>query len=564
VRVSATDLSVTPLFDDVDEATRALAAARATTVGWHRGEVLAQQGEHADAFYILLDGSVEVEIVRDGREEEFVDVLGRGDCIGDMALLLGSARTATVRALKDCRAIRFSAADFDWLLAAAPAFGTELARTIGRRLERTTHRIRRRPIERIALLAATPALDLRPLRADLAEVLRAPGGRLPAGLPPPEAVAITAVSWDLGVAPADLSAEARAALQHADAILLVGDAGAPPPAGRLGAVADLVAGLRPHPRLDLVLLHRSAPPHRGTAAWLGDARPTAWHHVRLGSRADLARLARRVVGSAVGLALSGGGARGFAHIGVLRALAEAGTPVDVVGGASMGAIVAAQHAIGLGPDEMAAVMRRSYLDRRGVRDLAIPWVAVRTGAATDAVLRQMVGDVRIEDLAVPFFCVSSDLVAATTVVHETGPLWQALRASCSLPGLVPPVRSRGRFLIDGGLLDNLPVDVMRERCSGSVIASDVSVAVDPMVPAVPPRRRLGVLAPPADLPGIYQILLRTVQLASVRDSREHDTPADLALRPPVEDVGMGDFARLDECVARGRAHTREELLRWGT
>jgi NTE family protein len=175
----------------------------------------------------------------------------------------------------------------------------------------------------------------------------------------------------------------------------------------------------------------------------------------------------------------------------------------------------------------------------------------------------MFGQTRMEDLSVPFFCVSSNLNTARSVVHETGRLWHAVRSSCSVPGLVPPVRSRGDYLVDGGLLDNLPVDAMRQRLAGKVIASDVSVAIDPMQPPDPSRLRwLGPLGPPTRMPGIVCILTRTAQLASVRDSRVAGVPADLYLNPPLGDLGMSDFGRLDEIVERSASYARRQLAEW--
>ena len=524
-------------------------------MGFPRGAVLARQGEFEHSFFILLDGSVEVVLERAGEPDEFIDVLGRGDCIGDLALLLGQERTATVRALRDCRAVHIAEDDFLWLLHASPDFTIQLARTIGSRLQRRTTRVKSaRPIERIAAVAASANVDMagfcRELEAGLAgEVNRA--GR-------PSVCELL----DAGGA-AEVGAQATKSLRDADAVLFVGDAMHAPDTAGIGRLLDLLADFRPQPRLDLVLLHRTAPPFRDTVRWLRDRR-LGWHHVEAGRQDDFHRLARRLMGRATGLVLSGGGARGFAHIGVLRAFHEAGIPIDFIAGSSMGAIVGGQHAMGLGTDEMIALMRRSYVQRGGLPDLAIPYVAIRTGTATDRQLRKMFGDTRIEDLRIPFFSVSSNLITAETVLHERGRLWHGVRSSCSVPGLLPPVRSRGGFLVDGGLLDNLPVGAMRARCAGRVVGSDVSVAVDIQMrdSARYKKRPFSALWPPSRMPGIGAILMRTAQLASVRDSRVAGIPADLYLHLPVDDVGMSDFVRLEEIVARGHEYARQKFAGW--
>ena len=556
IGVSLDDLSSSALFAAVAPPTLRECADRAQSVTFPRGTVLARQGEPADAFYLLLDGSVEVVIERSGEPDELIDVLGRGDPVGDLALLLSEERTATVRALRDCRVAQLTATDFDWLLHASADFTLELARMVAKRLHRTTHRVGQvRPVDTVAAVASSARVDLdgfcRSLEGALAEESRRADR--------PSSCTVIAV-------PADTPAGAQMAraLRDADVVLFLGAVGDPPGRGRLTELLDVLADLRPYPRLDLVLLQSSSPPYRGTGAWLGDDRVSSWHHIRPNRSEDYARLARWLAGTAVGLVLSGGGARGFAHIGVLRAFRDQQVPVDFVAGASMGAIVAAQHAMGLDPPAIVELMRGSYVSDRGRPDFTIPYVAVRSGAATNTVLKRLFGDTLIEDLPIPFFCVSSNLVDATTVVHARGRLWQAVRSSCSIPGLVPPVRFADDLLVDGGLLDNLPVAAMRERCRGRVVASDVSVAVDPLMhpSAVRRRPRLGRFGPPPRMPGIGPILMRTVELASVRDAREAGIPADLYLEPPVDHVGMSDFERLDESVALGYEHACEELAGW--
>jgi predicted acylesterase/phospholipase RssA/CRP-like cAMP-binding protein len=553
--VSTADLTTSELFASVPESILSECAGRARLVSFPRGAMLARQGEIAAAFYLLLDGSVEVIVERAGEPDEFIDVLGRGDCIGDLALLLGQERTATVRALRECRAVELSEHDFVWLLRASPDFTVQLARTIGARLQRTTHRVRRvPPIERIVAIAAATNVDIEGFRRGFEAGLRA------VVIQSASRACCEIVATD-SAAKFDISATRR--LQDADAILLVGDAADPPELERLRMLLELLGEFRPQPRFCLVLLHRSAPPYRGAMRWLKDKRIRSWSHVQLERAADFERLARRLTGRAVALVLSGGGARGFAHIGVLRAFDDAGIPIDGIAGSSMGAIVAAQHAMGLSNDAIIELMRQAYLRRRGLPDVAIPYVALRSGAATDRKLRQMFGESCIEDLPIPFFCVASNLITAEAVVHERGSLWRGVRGSCSVPGLLPPVRSRGGFLVDGGLLDNLPVAAMRQRCEGRVAASDVSVTTDlQMWMSARRRTRRLPLGPPARMPGIGAILMRSAQLASVRDSRISGMPADLYLHPPVDDFGMGDFDRLEELVEIGRAHAREQLAGW--
>jgi len=265
--------------------------------------------------------------------------------------------------------------------------------------------------------------------------------------------------------------------------------------------------------------------------------------------------------------LGGGGARGFAHIGVIRALREGGVPIDLVGGTSMGAILAAQCAMGRDDREMLAMTRRAFLGRPGRSDLTLPLVALHSGRATSRRLKNMFDDRTIEDLPIGYFCVSCNLTRAQVDVHDRGPVWFWARVSCSVPGLLPPVPYHGDLLVDGGLLDNLPVAEMRRRLGGFVAAVDVSVAVDLSVstelaaeaPWSGTSQVSRLLTGRPSLPNIVNVLMRTAEISSVRDSRVSGSPADLYLHVPVEGIAMTDFASLDRIVALGYEYTMRRL-----
>ena len=253
------------------------------------------------------------------------------------------------------------------------------------------------------------------------------------------------------------------------------------------AAAATAASLNPSlislRRVELVLLHSSNALPEGTSHWL-KARPhlTRHHHVRLSRPDSVARLSRWMAGTAVGVVLSGGGSRGLAHLGVLRALHDAGVPIDVVGGTSQGAMMAALYAQEVGWPQTQKIVRRYASEmgsaRRLASDLTLPLLSVFTGAALDHVVKEafVSGPHRIEDLWLRFFCVSTNLTIGAPSIHHQGVLWRAVRASMTLIGLVPPVVDEtGHLLCDGGYSDNLPVGAMRDQIgpSGTVIVVDV-------------------------------------------------------------------------------------------
>ena len=256
-----------------------------------------------------------------------------------------------------------------------------------------------------------------------------------------------------------------------------------------------IASRRLPVREELVLLHPgTAQRPSGTAGWLAKRDLHAHHHVRLGDQTHMQRLARRLAGRALGLVLSGGGARGFAHVGVLRAMEELGIEIDLIGGTSMGALVGGQYARGLGLHESLELNRR-FANPKQLFDYTLPLTSLMASRKLTRVMMGTYGDVRIEDLWRPFFCVSSNLTRAEAIIHRSGPLWEAVRASIAIPGIFTPILRGGDVLVDGGVMNNFPVDVMVRLCEGGpVIGSNVCPLFE-----MPPPTILG----PASVAGGY-------------------------------------------------------------
>jgi predicted acylesterase/phospholipase RssA len=297
----------------------------------------------------------------------------------------------------------------------------------------------------------------------------------------------------------------------------------------------------------------------------------AHHHVAADSPSDFARLARFLAGRATGVVLGGGGTRCFAHIGVIRALEEAGIEIDAIGGTSMGAYLAAQYALGWDPARMRAFNRETWVRVRPMQDYTLPVLSLLTGRGFRKVARDIAGEAAIEDLAMRFFCVSSNLTRARIVAHRLGPLWRGMVASISVPGLMPPVAEGGDLLVDGAVLNNLPVDVMRSLCEGTVIASDVSplvdLAVDPGVglssglwSRLFPWRRARPDGPKP--PTVVDVLSRVSTLNSTVATEVVKKQADLYLHPPTEDFTVVDWERADALMDVGYEYATRAVGEW--
>jgi NTE family protein len=274
------------------------------------------------------------------------------------------------------------------------------------------------------------------------------------------------------------------------------------------------------------------------------------------------RLARAVAGCSVGVVMSGGGARAYAHIGAVKAMRERRVPIDFLGGASMGAVIAACVAMGWSDDEIEARVRDAFVSSNPLGDHVLPVVALTRGQRVEERLKRHFGDTLIEDLETPFFCTSSEMTRGVTRIHRRGLLRDALRASISLPGILPPVVAAGELLVDGAVMNNFPTDLMNSLHRGVTIGVDVARegSISPEAFADPPGFLSWVWrhgfrsAPP-----IVSLLMRAA--TSRQELRPRESPADILVAPPVAGVQLRDWKSYDLAVIDGYAATLGALDR---
>ena len=586
-------LAGTSLFADFDAASL---HKMVPAFEYHRirgGETLLQQGEPADGMYVVLAGRLRVFVEEANGDERMVGEVGRGECVGEMGVLIGGPRSATARAVRDSELVRLSPDAFEALVHEHPGILTRLTRAIVRRLNDATHAIHpRRTVSTIAVIpagrgSAPLAAAARMLAAGLRsidETLHVTGATLETVVGVPNADEIPDVDENNALvrwmndqestyrfivyeADSTLTPWTKCCIRQADYVIAVADART---GADLSAVEQWMHDQQhdTHAVTDLVLVHAPGETPFNTRAWLASRPKRAHHHVHLQSAGDFGRVARLVTGRGVGLVLSGGGARGYAHIGVIRALEERGIPIDVIGGTSMGAIIAAQYAKGLSPDEMVALCRRTFVAWQPHRSPTLPIVSVINARKLNRVLHAIAEESQIEDLWLRYFCVSSNLTRAVIEVQVAGDLYQGIRSSCSVPGLGPPVIRNGELIVDGGVLNNLPADVARTMTQGRVFASNVAAKenvrssildADDMSGFGLLLRMLNPFSTKITMPNFLTIVDRTAMLAGVLASDAVSKQVDLYFEPPVQAYGATQWLPLDAMVDAGYRHALARL-----
>jgi NTE family protein len=534
-----------------------------SSIAVHGGSTLYAHGDVADSVFLVRRGLFAVMRDMGGNRMQQVGYVRPGECVGEMSVLTGLPRGSTVIALRDSIVDAYPAAAFLEALQARPNVASEIAHLVVQRSSGNAHVTARAQI--ILISAVVPDVDPVGLAQRLAQSCRDAG--IKAAVLDRNAVG-TDSDW-IGMAEAQNDLVLLTAQHHehdwlalchrqVDRIMLMGRSDMrPPPDCPLCTTEPLLS----NQLVDLVLERPAGERSRFGQAWLAATNAARLFHVDdRGGGVD--RLARILNGTSVGLALSGGGARAFAHVGVIRALREAGVTIDLVCGTSMGAIVGAGLASGWDNGELDQRMRAAFVTSSPLDDIALPIVAMTRGRKVEARLAEHFGDVDIADLDLPYFCVSANLTSGHHHSHDRGPLARALRASISLPGVLPPVIDNGQVLVDGGVLRNLPTDLLRTRHDGTVIGSDVSRAAG-LSPedVMPPASWWRWLTSGAWRrgPPIVSILMRTATISAGTEIALARNAADLYVMPDTGMVEIRDWRLYPQAVEAGYVAMRDAL-----
>lgn len=463
-----------------------------------RNHFLFHQGDVSEGVYLLISGRMSAEIMLHTGAIQTLGYIEPGETVGELGAISSEPRSLSVKALRDSKLFRISNADFAQICRQYPSIMFAILNPIITRSNSIIQMLSAGKVDRhIAIFPGNDEVILQEFRTHLENALQKYQNIICVSTYQDEYKDLTNIDilknrikefskdkksslkfiYLIGSYKHPL---AKIALKNADMIYIAVDANATKKIDE--RILDKIYKRRVHLRTDpaLVLMHpKSTQVPTNTADWLVQGNFSLYHHIRMNNKKDFQRLLRFIRGRAVGVVLSGGGTRGWAHLGVIKALREARIPIDMIGGTSAGGVVAACYAT----TNSFAAMKQKFYNIVTQSDYSVSWRSLTWPAIslfnaknfTNA-QKNAFGDVRIENLWIPYFCISCNLSNNAEVVHRTGFLWETLRASTSIPGIIPPMVMNGHLHVDGGLLNNLPVDVMRNYIGykGRIIAVELN------------------------------------------------------------------------------------------
>ena len=521
-----------PFFAELPDEALAAIQRRLRLERHARGDVLFREGDIGDTLYLVQSGQLKVFSDATGEERIFAYV-GPGGFVGELALLLEQPRSATVSVNIDAEVALLRKPDLDELLREHPAIAIHLGRELGRRLVETTHRPTRR--EEIHVIAVEgPALAL------AASLMTQAGGRiclfnLAAPIPLERSQGVTVID-----PPADMNVE------------------------NLSQILGELVGF--YERIVVALPYGGGPFHEkivelaDTVVVIGSGKAPTWaqgarrYSSLINEQNEIDRMARLIGRRTVGLAMSSGGAKGIAHVGVLKALCGADVPIDMVAGSSAGSLFGALYCAGKPIDEIIAFAKELKMIvqlRGGLWDFVMPPVVYGLihGRKTAQFIDKALGGKTFDDLRVPLYVVAADITVGEQVVFNWGSVAEAVRASIGIPGIFAPWSWNGRFLVDGGVVNPVPISVLQERGADHIITSSVVRTPEERGRAPANAKRPNFVELMTSMMGAMEGEILKMRLPQV----------DVFIHPEVDNYSALDYDKAEELIEIGEMAARQQL-----
>lgn len=590
-------LQETAFFASTEAAALEVLATQFEPVFVESGHLLIKEGDQGDCLYLVISGHLRTIKQSSHGDTIILSEINRGELIGELALLTQDPRAASVIATRDSLLLKLSKQAFDEFIYARPAAIMPIVKASLQRVLRK--QVRKQ--DNSAVITFAPAGKYCPqfhtftrhfiqALANHASVLLLNRELIDEQLKKAGIILSTANYQDTRVLQwlndqesnhrfiiyqtDDTDSEwTQFSLRQADKIMLIASSDQDT---SINSIEQGIFKQSPAIRksIELVLIqpnHIQLPSM--TNQWLRDRPVNLHHHVKLGAPETLQKLARYLSGKAVGLVCGGGGARGLSYIGVYKALRELNIPIDLIGGTSAGAMIAAFFGYNHEPDHIVDIIKTGLLQNKKAFQYTIPIVSFISGIEWAKELKNCYGEnVLVEDLWVNLFCIATNMTQNKMNILREGVVWKAVRASISLPAIVPPVSNdQNELLVDGGVVNNLPIDVMRNSINGGKIIA-ARLPIQSTVKADIPEgavsgwdvclQRLN----PFDksnsaMPNLAEIIINTIMVSSQLHESLVIKQADYHIDLDLSAYTILDFKPIDQLVELGYRQTLEQLTK---
>lgn len=549
-----------------------------------QGDILFNQDDASDCLYILTEGQLTCSLISFNGKQKIVGIIEQGETVGELGAISSQPRTLTVRASTDCLLLKLPHEEFNKFAQEHPKFILRIVDLIVTRSQNTLKLLSRRKIyEHIAIIQGNDETPMDKFIAQLHENF----------VHDEKFVLLDHLTSadDIGFFITQIE-EA-----HKNAIFFLNQKNIPMLGNKLnhiGGVFVIVDGdakvqisdfalkmLHKHvtpfaTQYELVLLHRdNLDMPKETASWLALGEFSLHHHIRINNKFDYQRLIRFIKGKAIGLILGGGGTKGWVEVGVIKALMQSGVPIDAIGTASVGAVVGACYALTQNYNKVHRLFKtiiNSIIKPFSLKQFTWPIISLLSSKKPTNTIHQLFGDIKIEDLWIPFFSISTNLSTGKQAVHRRGLLWEKLRASAALPGLVPPMVIEGELYFDGGLLNNLPVDCMRtmlgDECTiiaVSLTESDGKIERYQFPPIIPFRvglmRKLKLGYQDYKFPPLLNTFIQALLVGSSMKEKINRLAADILIAPDLSKFRSFEvnLQKIDELIEIGYKEMLEKI-----
>lgn len=554
--------------------------------------MLVQQGEEGDSMYVLVSGRLQVVIQTEKGGSQIIRELAKGETVGEMSMITGAKRSASIFAIRDSLLIKISKKAFDEIISRFPHVLLNISKHVINRLVSSERKKEPSKVVNIAIIPSNLDAPLTDFCHKLGQALTPYGRTIHisshkvdrilqqeiAQISESDEAHTQLTIWleeleythEFVIYESDpeLTPWTHRCMRQADKIYIVGEAHKLQKLGPIEQKCYQLTNLIGETSQELIIIHQPPYTHPAlTQTIIRKRQVVRHHHLRWDRVKDFERVARFTSDKAVGLVLSGGGTRGYAHLGAIKALEEKGIPIDMVGGTSIGALFSAMVALDLTVERIIKQSKEEIKRGNPFKDYNIlPFVSIMRAKRIEGLLQRFFEEQYIEDLWLNYFCLSANLSKVSSHVHQQGLLRKAIRASMSLPGIFPPVLENQDVLIDGGVLNNIPIDIMKEKGAGKIIAVDLDLTEDFQFQYTKLPSTWKILKnwisrsePSLRLPYLMTTIWKASVLGSLQKRKNVMNDADIFLNPPVGEIGILEWKTLEKGVEIGYRYTLNQL-----